>query len=174
MQLQKGGADTGVITAATLQALAGFLKVGDPVEVEESCRRHHDTKNSTCLVSCVILNRALCNSSRLEASLAMRKSWPSWPTCALATAPGESQGLGGHSTALARAQGHPRPCPRVSGGTHCASRVAGMPRAQMMERYMSQGAKLRNVEQAPRNAVCKLSERLSGKNSRWHEGARRS
>lgn len=53
-----------------------------------------------------------------------------------------------------------------------------------MERYMSQGcgeqeqwsqgSKLRNVEQAPHNAVCKLSERLSGKNNRWRERARRS
>ncbi|XP_045438870.1 uncharacterized protein LOC123652517 isoform X2 [Pipistrellus kuhlii] len=106
-------------------------------------------------------------------SPAMRKSRPSWPKCGLATAPGESQGLGGHSTALARAQGQGL-VSGCLGGTHCAAMVVGMPRTQVMEQYMSQGAKLRNVEQAPHNAVCKLSERLSGKNNRWHERARRS
>ncbi|CAK6432749.1 unnamed protein product [Pipistrellus nathusii] len=117
-------------------------------------------------------------------SPAMRKSRPSWPSVALSQPLVRVKGLVG-TTLL---QPGPRDTPRLVrgclGGTHCAEMVVEMPRTQVMERYMSQGcgeqeqcsqgAKLRNVEQALHNAVCKLSEGFSGKDSRWHEKAMRN
>lgn len=39
------GSEKGVVGAATFEAVAEFLKVVDPIEVDEGCCHHQDVEN---------------------------------------------------------------------------------------------------------------------------------